>query len=77
MIGAASGDAAAILCAEDKAALEHVGDNGHTLGMRQNFFRNSIIWRCHDFMQNSSRMIQTVVGCFAIGSSPADTGHAE
>ena len=69
--GAAGGDAAAILRAKDKAALEHVRHNGNALGVFQNFFRNAFVRRGHDLVQHAACMIQPVVGCFATGSAQA------
>src|SRR5580658_7092866 len=74
---AAGGDAAAIFCAEDKAALEHVGHNGNAPCMFKHFLGNASIGGRHDFMQDAAGMIEAVVGCFAIGSCPGDAGHTE
>jgi hypothetical protein len=56
-IVAAGCDAASITRAYDKAAILHRGHNGNAIGRPENLFRNTFIWRGHDFLQY-------IAGCY-------------
>src|SRR5580698_1120450 len=77
VFSAAGCDAAAIFRAEDKAALEQVGDDGYAARMLEDFLGNASVGSRHDFMQDASGAIEPVVGCLAIRSRPGHAGQAE
>src|SRR5579864_8293642 len=56
---AAAGYAFASLTSKDKAAFDHVRHNGHTLGVFQHFFRDSLIGHSHNFVQHWLRIALT------------------
>jgi hypothetical protein len=71
ILGAASGNATAVLGAEYEAAFQKVGNHSYAPRMFQNLFRNSLIWHGHDFSEHGARMIEPIDRGFAIRFCPA------
>src|SRR6185295_12875715 len=56
--GTARGNAASVLAAKDKPALDQVGNHQNALRIAQYFFRNSFVRSSHDGVQNIDGVIQ-------------------
>ena len=70
--GAAAGDAAAVLTAENEAGLDQVRDYHDAFRTVQHFFRNALVGRIHDLLEHVAGILQPLDGIFlGVGQSHA------
>src|ERR1700674_1806472 len=68
---AAGGYAFSSFTSEDEAAFDHVRHNRYALCVLQYFFRDSLVWHSHNFVQHLAGVVQSLNGIFPRRPCPA------
>ncbi len=73
--GAATGDAAAVLTAENETGLDQVRDHDNAFRVVQNFFRYALVGRIHDLLEHIPGILQALHRIFLGGRESHGTQH--
>src|SRR6185437_11933486 len=73
--GAATGDAAAVLTAENETGLDQVRDHDNAFGIVEDFLRYALVGRVHDLFENIPGILQALYRIFFGGCESHGTQH--